>query len=84
MAKNKKRIEFDLPSGLILPDQLSESREFEALATIQLKEDGKACLVAIDGNRMPGYTDGEGQDDESKPDKDIGYAEAASAGMEGY
>jgi len=73
-----------LPSGLILPDQISESKEFEALATIQLKEDGRACLKAIDGNLMSGYADGEGKDDESKPDKDIGYAEAASAGMEGY
>jgi hypothetical protein len=46
MAKSK-RIEFDLPDGFTLPDSISSSDEFEALATVKLKDDGSACLVAL-------------------------------------
>lgn len=78
---NKKRIEFDLPEGFPIPDQLSESGEFDALATIQIKEDGTACLVALEGYRMPGYTE-----DDGPSANDKSYSEAVSEGVlpEGY
>lgn len=80
MAKSK-RIEFDLPEGFTIPDGLSEGKEFESLATVKLKKDGSACLVALDGYRMPGYK----EEDESAPDSDDkrSYAQAASDGMMG-
>lgn len=77
-----KRIEFQKPDELAIPEGISKSGEFEALATLKLKEDGKTlCLVAIDGNRMKGYR--EEDDNEPEADDGKGYAEAASEGMEG-
>lgn len=72
MAK-QKRIEFDLPEGFVQPEGVSVNGQFESLAIIQLKEDGRACLVALDGYRMPGYKEG---DDDGKS-----YASAAAEGM---
>lgn len=77
-----KRIEFPKPEELAIPEGISKSGEFEALATLQLKKDGKTlCLVAIDGNRMKGYR----EEDDNEPDDDDSrsYAEAASTGVEG-
>lgn len=68
-----KRIEFELPEGLSLPDGISKSGSFEVLATLQLKDDGKACLKALDGYLMPGY--------QEKDSDDKSYASAASEGM---
>lgn len=85
MAEKSKRIEFDLPEGLSIPEGISPSNgEFDALATIKMKDDGSACLVAIDGYRMPGYLEG---DEKEKPQEKTmkGYAEAASDGIpKGY
>lgn len=75
MAKSK-RIEFDIPEGFVVPEGVSANGQFEALATIQLKEDGRACLVAVDGYRMPGY-----QEEDSDSDDEQSYSSAASAGM---
>jgi hypothetical protein len=78
MAKSK-RVEFELPKDFSQPD-ISTNGEFDALATIKIKDDGSACLVALDGHRMPGYT----EEDESGPDSDNKtYAQAASEGMPG-
>lgn len=70
-----KRIEFTLPDDFVTPEGVSKNGQFEALATIQLKDDGKACLVAIDGYRMPGYQEKDSGDD------DKSYASAASEGL---
>lgn len=71
-----KRIEFKLPEGFVQPEGVSKNGQFEALATIQLKDDGKACLVAVDGYRMPGY-----QEEDSDEDDGKSYSQAASEGM---
>lgn len=71
-----KRIEFDLPEGFVAPDGVSKNGQFEALATIQLKDDGKACLVAVDGYRMPGYQEKDASEGDGKS-----YASAASEGL---
>jgi hypothetical protein len=78
-----KRIEFDLPDGFSLPDGISTNGEFDALATIKLKDDGSACLVAIDGHRMPGYTDESDEDESSEKPDNKSYSEASSEGMPG-
>lgn len=79
--KNSKKIEFNLPEGFSVPDDVSENGQFQALATIQLKDGGKACLVAIDDYRMPGYQEKDGNESEMNEDK-RSYSEAASADME--
>jgi hypothetical protein len=71
-----KKIEFLLPSEFVLPDGVDAGDEFEALATLQLKENGRACLVALDGNRVEGY-----REDDEKPDK-RSYSQAASDAMD--
>lgn len=72
MGKGKK-IEFTLPEGLVVPESSSKiGDQFETLATVEIKSDGNVCLVALDGYRMPGYTDG---DDKS-------YEDAAAEAME--
>lgn len=70
-----KKIEFELPEGYSLPDGVSTNGQFETLATLALKSNGKACLVAIDGYRMPGYT--ERDEDNGKT-----YAQASKDAME--
>lgn len=79
-----KKIEFELPKDLTLPDQISSNGEFDALATIKIKKDGKACLVAIDGYRMPGYREEDEQESEQEEmeEDSMSYSEAASEGME--
>lgn len=89
MATKNKRIEFDLPDGFVVPEDLSSNQQFEALATIKLKDDGKACLVALDDYRMPGYQEEDGPESSEPEEDNRSYSEAASEGMpedmqEGY
>ena len=73
MKGKGKKIEFSLPEGFVVPESSGKvGDQFDTLATVQVKEGGKVCLVAIDGYRMPGYTD---RDDRS-------YEDAASEAME--
>jgi hypothetical protein len=73
MKGKGKKIEFSLPEGFVVPESSSKvGDQFETLATIQVKSDGKACLVALDGYRMPGYANGD----------DRSYEDAASEAME--
>lgn len=58
-----KKIEFNLPKGFVVPETKTEGDEVEVLATIELKANGRACLVAVDGHDMPGYE----KDDKTYP-----------------
>jgi hypothetical protein len=60
------KIEFNLPAGLHLPDGVAEGGTFDVSAKLQVKEGGKVCLVELDGMPMPGYADGD-DEDEKKP-----------------
>lgn len=73
-----KRIEFQLPSGFVIGENVGEGDEMDTLATIQIKKGGKACLVALDDYRMPGY---DGTKKEKSEDK-RSYADAAADNME--
>lgn len=44
--------EFDIPKGFQTPENLANDAEFESLATVRLKGDGRACIVALDGNAL--------------------------------
>jgi hypothetical protein len=73
MKGKGKKIEFSLPEGFVVPESSSKvGDQFETLATLQIKSDGRACLVAIDGYRMPGYDSGD----------DRSYEDAAAEAME--
>lgn len=73
MKGKGKKIEFSLPEGFVVPESSSKvGDKFETLATLEVKGDGRACLVAVDGYRMPGYTNGD----------DRSYEDAASQAME--
>lgn len=75
-----KDIKFKKPESLVIPEGVSTSGEFEALATLKLEDGGNLCLVAIDGNRLES---GEDEKGESEKEDKRSYAEAASSGMEG-
>lgn len=55
-----KRIEFDPPKDWSPPEgKDSPGDEPEVLATVRIKKGGRLCLVALDGKRLPGYSDDE-------------------------
>lgn len=54
-----KRVEFTPPEGFRVPEGTQPTDTFEAMATFQLKKDGRMCLVAVGDHKMPGYKDGE-------------------------
>jgi hypothetical protein len=51
---DKKTIEFMAPEGMEMPEGLSPGDTFEAMATIQVGEEGKLNLAAIDGAALGG------------------------------
>lgn len=57
-----KKVEFTAPAGFAVPEGTEPGKEFEAMATFQVKKDGRLCLVAIGDHKMPGYSD---NDDET-------------------
>lgn len=54
-----KKVEFTPPAGFATPEGTEAGKEFEAMATFQVKRDGRLCLVAIGDHKMPGYSDNE-------------------------
>jgi len=72
-----KRIEFDSPPGFALPEGKAVGDDIEVMASVRVKPDGRLCLVELDGNRMPGYKEG----DEDEPDGKT-YAQAAADRMD--
>lgn len=50
--------EFSAPEGFAPEEGVEEDQEFEAIATLKRKPDGKLCLVALDGARFPDKRDG--------------------------
>jgi len=41
--------EFPAPEGFVPPPEIEPGEEFEALGTFKMKDDGRVCLVAMDG-----------------------------------
>lgn len=70
-----KRIEFDPPEGFVMPEGVAENEDFEVMAAVRVKPDGRLCLVELDGIRMPGFKE---DDDDGKT-----YADASVDAMEG-
>jgi hypothetical protein len=44
--------EFDIPKGFQTPENLANDSQFESLATVKLKGNGRACIMALDGNPL--------------------------------
>jgi hypothetical protein len=51
---DEKTIEFMAPEGMEMPEGLNPGDTFEAMATVQLGEEGKLNLTAIDGMSLGG------------------------------
>lgn len=45
--------EFSPPSGFVPPEGMEPGKPFPALVELQVKEDGKLCLVSIEGAEYP-------------------------------
>lgn len=52
-----KRVEFQPPKGMQMPEGKGKGERFESMATFQIKANGDLCLVAIGESKMPGYED---------------------------
>lgn len=56
---DEKTIEFMAPEGMEMPEGLSPGDTFEAMATLQVGEEGKLNLAAIDGMAFGGMEEAE-------------------------
>jgi hypothetical protein len=78
--------EFDIPKGFQTPENLANDAEFESLATVRLKGDGKACIVALDGTPLgPDIGDeksGEAKESNATDDRP-GFVQVAMGAMRG-
>lgn len=55
--------EIMLPEGIEIPDGSVPGDTVEFLASVKLGEEGKAKIVALDGKAIPGYEEGEEEDE---------------------
>jgi len=64
-----KAIMFTLPDSVQVPDGKGPGDSFQAMATFQLKPNGKACLTEVDGEPLDGYkSESETPNDEANDD----------------
>jgi hypothetical protein len=61
-------VDFPMPEGFAPPDDVKPGKEFQALATLKVDEDGDLCLIALDGApvKPEGEEADEGAEDENK------------------
>jgi hypothetical protein len=62
---DEKTIEFMAPEGMEMPEGLNPGDTFEAMATVQLGEEGKLNLTALDGMTLGGMEEAEEEDEEA-------------------
>lgn len=86
-AKSYSYPEFDIPKGFQTPENLANDSEFESLATVRLKGDGRACIVALDGNPLGDADIGPEKANEAKEsnstDDRPGFVQVAMGAMRG-
>lgn len=63
MKSSKKKLIFKLPEGLDLEGK-KEGEELEVVGTVKIEPDGRGCFVKINGIELPGYKDGEPDEDQ--------------------
>jgi hypothetical protein len=85
-----KKLEFQVPEEMQLPEDTKEGDEFDALATVKMGAEGKLTLVALDGYTLPeSEEDGEGdaagkeENDAPKKEDNPKFEDAVAMGM-GY
>ena len=61
---DEKTIEFMAPEGMEMPEGLNPGDTFEAMATVQLGEEGKLNLTALDGMTLGGMEEAEEAEEE--------------------
>ena len=79
-----QKVEFTPPEDVT--DQLGNvprGTRLELMCRVAVKDNGRWCLVAIEGIPMPGY-DGEGNENNEKPETlDMGAGERMASRMKG-
>lgn len=73
---------FDIPPGFKVPEDTQDGQEFDSVTTLKL-EDGKLCLVAVDGVDLPGYDEDDKKEERPKPDESDDFIGAMEKGMSG-
>jgi len=63
---DEKTIEFMAPEGMEMPEGLNPGDTFEAMATVQLGEEGKLNLTALDGMTLGGMEEAEEEEGEEE------------------
>lgn len=72
VTEDKKYIEFQVPEGYVVPEEAAGGKEFDAVATLKVKEDGSICLVAIDGSEVANGAKQEEYKEEAPEDDGMG------------
>lgn len=67
---------FTMPKGDSEFDEMEVGEKMSFSGTLRKEEDGKACLVSVDGKTVPGYSDSEDGEEEA-------YEEGETEGEEG-
>lgn len=77
-------VEFDLPDGFQMPDDVQEGQTFDALASLKMADDGKVQLVSLDGMPVDGGEGDEGgEGEESDRTKGAGGGQQTPKGQGG-
>jgi hypothetical protein len=55
---------FDMPKGIAEFDELEVGEKMSFSGSLRKEQDGKACLVSVDGATIPGYSDSDEEEEE--------------------
>jgi len=78
-----KLIEFEPPKGFEMPEGVEADKEFSAMVELRMGKDGKLCLLEVEGNPMPGYTDDDADEGEKNPHGESDFAYKYQTAMAG-
>ena len=54
---------FEMPKGIADFDELEDGEKMRFSGTLRKEPGGRACLVAVDGKTVPGYSDEDEDED---------------------
>jgi hypothetical protein len=71
MEKPSGYPDFSPPSGFVPPEGIEPGKPFPALVELQVKPDGKLCLVSIEGAKYPEESEDEYEEEEVEVEEDM-------------
>lgn len=74
------KITFEMPKGDEELDGLKDGEKIQVAAVVRKEPDGKYCLVSVNGEVIPGYSDS----DEEEEEVEEGHEEGAPEGEMGF